>query len=144
MSSSVKCDCGKIFSNKRSFTVHRLQSCILTKDKREVFSCPHCPSEYKHQFSLNRHLPLCPNKPTDINNQETIQPVIQENISSNVSCGDINHSTVHNSPTTNNDNSTHNTLNDNTVNHNHYYINLYPDLTHNRVHNLFATKFSPE
>ena len=90
---------------------------------------------------MTRHLLLCPNKPKDLIEQSNRQPIIEEKVTSTVSCGEINHSTVHISPTTHNSPTTNN---DHSVNHNHYYINLYPDLSHKRVHNLFATKLSPE
>ena len=68
MPKNIVCKCGKIFGTKRSLASHKIHSCSLTESSRELYQCDFCPCEYRHQFSLNRHMSICPNRL--INNNE--------------------------------------------------------------------------
>lgn len=115
------------------------QSCTKTNDNRTSVKCPYCESEYKHQYSLNKHIrdkhsalvtepsPVVETHPVDVD----IVPNIQ-------------HSNVIQS----NNNICHNDIKNVNHNHNHnqnnFNINFAANLDVDHVFNLISTKFGPE
>ena len=123
MENEIRCECGKVFSTKRSLYTHQSQSCPRTAKARGEFVCPECSAKYKHLYTLKRHLKIC----SPASNQST-EP--EQEISTSFGSS----STVTNSPITSLINSDHNNIT----------INYYANLDVERITKLFAEKFGPE
>jgi hypothetical protein len=132
MSNDIRCECGKTFSNKGSLYSHRYKSCPNKNANRDIFICQYCNNEYKHQYSLNRHILNCIENPSRTQRNESESNDEIHTVSGNHNISNIKQSTVNNTHT---DNSTRITNNDNSVNNNDNNDNTNNDNNNNLDNN---------